>query len=304
MAEVNLFKRLLGFKVCVPFGPTDLVMFNTVLLKRQALRFEHVHSFFELHLLLKGDGVFVIDGECYPAKEGQLCWINPNSRRYVDVHPKTEHEHFVLHFDFVQRKDNDAYNLVEYEDMSNFISQIYRNKLWICDDLNRCREIYDIILRELASEQFAYLTKTRNLICSFLISSIQSIGIQRDPVDTAFGQQGPEMAYKVLSYIRNHFQEGLTIEDTAKILSISSRHLTRVLKETFGTTFNTALLSIQIANAEERLLTTGDSLERIAELTGFSSAAVMAANFKKMTGHTISKYRSTPKPRNDTETPS
>lgn len=295
MQKTNVFKKLLGFRVCVPFGPTDLVMYNTVLLSRGGLRFEHIHSFFELHLLVKGDGIFVIDGERFPAKEGQLCWINPNSRRYVELYPKMEHEHFVIHFDFIQRKDNDSYNLLEYEDMSKFIAQIYKNKIWICDDNNSCGRIYEIIRKELASEQFAYLTKTRNLICSFLISAIQSIGINRESIDTQLGLHGPELAYQALSYIRNHFPEGLTIEDTAKALSISSRHLTRLLKETFGTTFNIALLSIQIANVEERLLTTNDSLERIAELTGFSSAAIMSANFKKMTGHTISQYRSTPK---------
>jgi YesN/AraC family two-component response regulator len=294
MQKTNVFKKLLGFRVSVPFGPTDLVLYNTVLLNRRSLRFEHMHSFFELHLILKGDGILVIDGERFSAKEGQLCWINPNCRRHVEIYPKTEHEHFVLHFDFIQRKNNESYNLLEYEDMSKFMSQIYRNKIWIFDDTHSCMKIYEMIQKELESEEFAYLANTKNLLCSFLINAIRSMGIQRDAVHTQSGQHGPELAYKALSYIRNHFQEGLTIEETAKALNISSRHLTRLLKETFGTTFNIALLSIQIANVEEMLLTTDDSLERIAELTGFSSAAVMCANFKKMTGYTVSQYRSTP----------
>jgi hypothetical protein len=68
MTEINVFKKLLGYRVSVPFGPTDLVIFNIVLLNRRSLRFEHMHSFFELHLLLKGDAAFVIDGERYCAK--------------------------------------------------------------------------------------------------------------------------------------------------------------------------------------------------------------------------------------------
>jgi len=295
MQKTNVFKKLLGYRISVPFGPTDLVLHNIVLLNRRSLRFEHTHYFFELHLILKGDVVFVVDGERFSAKEGQLCWINPYSRRHVELYPKTEHEHFVLHFDFIERKSNDPFNLLEYEDMSKFMSQIYKNKIWIFDDNNGCQNIYELIQKELESEDLAYLTNTKNLVCCFLINAIRSMGIERNAVHAKLGQYGPELAYKALSYIRNHFQEGITIEETAKALNISSRHLTRLLKETFGTTFNIALLSIQIANVEELLLTTDYSLEQIAELTGFSSASVMCANFKKMTGFTVSQYRSTPK---------
>lgn len=279
--------------IMVPFGPMDLVFSNVVLLKRYSLSFEHEHPHFELHLVTKGASIVHVDDEAYQVSEGQLCWINPGVRRYVETKRDSESEHFVLHFDFMPREVNDVYSFLEFRELSTFLLLVRSKKIWISDDNNRGKNIFEFLVNELDRKGYGYMLVVRNMLCSFVVEAIQNIGIQGLPEGKDSELDGSNLAFKVLSYIRDHYSEEITIEKTAKQLNISTRHLTRLLKDTFGTTFKKSLEGFRVAHVQDRLMNSKDSMQQIAESTGFPSTAAMAENFKKITGRTLQEYRKT-----------
>lgn len=273
------------------FGAMELVFSNVVLLKKYSLSFEHCHSCFELHLVTRGKSIVHVDGERYPVSEGQLCWINPGVRRYIEDGPEGDSEHFVVHFEFMPREEKDMYSLLELKDIYYLLALLKDKKIWISADNNRCMSIFNFIITELDKKSFGHMLVIRNMLCSFVIEAIQNIGIQELNHGDGHDLENFNIAYGILSYIRNHYTENLTIENVAKELNISTRHLTRLLKDTFGTTFKSSLDSFRIAHVQDRLLNSRDSMEKIAESTGFSCASAMAGCFKKFTGRSLQEYR-------------
>lgn len=275
----------------VPFGPVDLIITNAVVLKKYSLAFEHSHASFELHLVTAGHSILHVDGESFPVSAGQFCWINPGVNRYVESNPMEECMHFVVHFDFLKRPYKDIYAIFDCQDIPAFLSVVRKKKVWISNGQNRGLNIYEYLQNEFENRSLGYMIVVRNMLCSLVVEAIQNIGYQEAPAKRDGEQPGQRLEYSILTYIRAHYAEDITIETVAKALNISTRHITRLLKEHFGTTFNSTLNSFRVAHVQERLISTDDSMDRIAEETGFSSTATMAANFKKVTGCTMQSYR-------------
>ncbi len=279
----------LGTPTIVPFGPIDLLISNAVVLQKYSLAFEHSHASYELHLVIKGRSILHVDDEALSVSAGQFCWINPGANRYVESNPLEECEHFVVHFDFLKRPYKDVYAILDCQSIPEFLSIIQEKKVWISSSQNRGLRIYEYLQNEFENRFFGYMIVARNMLCSLVVEAIQNIGFQE--MSTRREQPDQRLEYAILSFIRAHYAEDITIEKAARALNISTRHITRLLKEHFGTTFNSTLNNFRIAHVQERLICTDDSMERIAEETGFSSAATMAANFKKVTGYTMQSYR-------------
>lgn len=278
--------------ISIPFGPYEMRISNACILYRNSLSFEHWHDEYELHYLVKGDSTLVANGIKYDLKEGQICWINPNCDRFVDTDPKGDHSHFVIHFQLIPRSSKAPYTLLDYSDISSFLHDIAQKQVWTGEPRRRYGRLYGLIVEELEEKKFGHMVVVRNMLCSFITCCIQNLGVALMS-DSAYWEQPDNITHSIISYMRNHYAENLSIESVSSELKISPRHLTRLMKEKYGTTFNAALNSFRISKVQEYLALSSESLEHICEATGFSSVSVMSANFQKYTGQTISDYRKT-----------
>ncbi|HZG82988.1 MAG TPA: response regulator [Brevibacillus sp.] len=95
---------------------------------------------------------------------------------------------------------------------------------------------------------------------------------------------------RCLQFIQEHYQEALTLADVAKAVHVSPTHLNRLLKKETGCTFIEVLTAIRIERAKELLKKTV-SIEYIAMVTGFKSAAYFSSTFKKVTGLSPRSFR-------------
>jgi transcriptional regulator GlxA family with amidase domain len=74
-------------------------------------------------------------------------------------------------------------------------------------------------------------------------------------------------------------------------MNISYRHINRVLKSYYGTTFSKILATHRLNVAKHYLAETDYSIERTAELVGLSYASSLQELLKKTDGITVSEYR-------------
>lgn len=284
--QFNLFHPMV-----IPFGPFDMLISNAGNLTRGSLSFKHRHdNTFELHYVVKGDSVLVANNVRYELHEGQICWVNPGSSRYVETSPSEDHLHFVIHFELNPCQDRECNITLEYDDISTFLSSVSRQPVWIDQKRVRYDGLFGLICTELEGTRFGHMIIVRNMLCSFITHAIQNLGAAQIS-DNAYRNQPDSMIHSIISYTRNHYSEDLTIATVAAELKISERHLTRLLREKYNTTFNNLLASFRIARVQEYLALGTYSLEEISEATGFSSVSVMRSNFKKITGRTVGEYR-------------
>lgn len=97
---------------------------------------------------------------------------------------------------------------------------------------------------------------------------------------------------EILDYIETHLDQKLALTDLAEMANMSIPSFGRKFKDKTGMTL-VQYLNVRRIEAAKRLLQDRSlSLEEISERTGFSNANYLVRVFKKVTGQTISDFRS------------
>lgn len=97
-----------------------------------------------------------------------------------------------------------------------------------------------------------------------------------------------------VNYIEQHYAEtGLTVDFLSRQAALSPCYFLRKFKEYQATTPHQYIQTVRIRHAKQRLSTTSDSVEQIAEACGFSSASHFVSVFKKTVGMTPLCFRVT-----------
>ena len=101
-----------------------------------------------------------------------------------------------------------------------------------------------------------------------------------------------ERVTQVMDWVRNHFQEQLTLDDAAASLAVSREYFCRLFKRYTGQTFLEYLNSVRTMHLYEDLKHTDDSITVLMEKNGISNYKVFMRTFKKLYGDTPQKIRS------------
>jgi transcriptional regulator GlxA family with amidase domain len=93
------------------------------------------------------------------------------------------------------------------------------------------------------------------------------------------GRFGP-----LLTWAREHLNERLTVEDLAERAGMSSRHFTRAFIAETGATPSKAIERLRIEVARQRVQSSSEAIERVAEVTGFRDPERMRRAFIRAFG--------------------
>jgi two-component system response regulator YesN len=96
---------------------------------------------------------------------------------------------------------------------------------------------------------------------------------------------------KAITFIHQHYGDGIDVEAVAKHAGLSRHQLNKVFKQYVGEPISRYLLRIQINAACERLAETDDKIQGLAFELGFGSAAYFSTVFHKETGLTPAEFR-------------
>lgn len=100
-----------------------------------------------------------------------------------------------------------------------------------------------------------------------------------------------DVIYRACDYVRKHYMNKLTLEETAALVYLSPAYFSRIFKDEMGLNFSTYLNQYRIEAARKLLLNDTVSLSDIATQVGFEGQSYFSKVFKKMTGVTPGKYR-------------
>jgi transcriptional regulator GlxA family with amidase domain len=96
---------------------------------------------------------------------------------------------------------------------------------------------------------------------------------------TPNGRFGP-----LLTWAREHLDAPLTVEDLAERAGMSSRHFTRAFIAETGTTPSKAVERLRIEVARQRVQSSSEAIERVAQVTGFRDPERMRRAFIRAFG--------------------
>jgi AraC family transcriptional regulator of adaptative response / methylphosphotriester-DNA alkyltransferase methyltransferase len=110
----------------------------------------------------------------------------------------------------------------------------------------------------------------------------------QEPTSKTFDE---ELALKVTDLIDEHYQQPLSLSDMAARLYVSPFYLQKMFKKHLSISPSRYLLTRRLKAAKGLLTATGESITRIAQMSGFPNSAYFSAVFHKEVGQSPSVYR-------------
>lgn len=108
--------------------------------------------------------------------------------------------------------------------------------------------------------------------------------------NTDFKKQMNRME-KIITYLHQHYKEGLTLKELAERFYITTPYLSKLFKQYLGTNFTNYMNSIRLSYALTEIENTNLSIETLGEKSGFPNTRSFIATFKESYGMTPSRYR-------------
>lgn len=130
------------------------------------------------------------------------------------------------------------------------------------------------------------------LLCQYLMLAALEL-VKRMVQGRQDSTQTPEHSIfrQIARYIDHHYAEEVTIERLVKEFYVSPYHLSHMFKQKTGYSVKQYLLRRRLGEAQIRLATTQDSIQTIAEESGFEDSSYFSRIFSKYIGMTPSEYR-------------
>jgi transcriptional regulator GlxA family with amidase domain len=132
-----------------------------------------------------------------------------------------------------------------------------------------------------------------NIIARRMVVPPQRDGGQSQYIEQPVPECRTDSFALVTEWMLEHLDEDLTIEVLARRALMSTRTFARRFRAETGTTPAAWLNRQRILRAQQLLEQTDEGLERIAQLVGFGTAAVMRHHFLKVLQATPTTYRRT-----------
>lgn len=96
---------------------------------------------------------------------------------------------------------------------------------------------------------------------------------------------------EIKKHLDEHYAEKITLDDLARRFFINKFYLSKIFKETYGTTVNNYLISKRITRAKQLLRFTDMTVDEIGVAVGMGDANYFSRMFRKVEGSSPREYR-------------
>ncbi len=240
----------------------------------------HRHDFFEIDIMISGEGISCINGENYKLSEGDIVFLSPSDHHSYIIEENQKLEFMNIAFSLgllspqamsVMSSDTKVVHLTgkDYEcvkKLCEFLVEKYDNNPAECALMMKTSIEWLFVFLSFITEQHQ---KSSNSMSNFS---------------------------KVLLYINDHFsEEDLNRATVASIMYMSPTHFSKKFHKLVGIPFQDYLLNTRLNYANGMLKMTNMTVSQVAHLSGFGSDSYFSKVFKKRFGVTPGKVRKTEK---------
>lgn len=246
----------------------------------------HMHNFYELFILLKGELSFLVQNSRYDIAAGTLLVINDTELHRSINRLEQPYERIYIHIppDFFQR-----YATSEIDLSACFKNRSPgENNLMLLEDSQT-----DFILRQYESLKQAAsypLNGQQLLIDSYIIQLLIYVNNLFDKHQTILPSAYSANTQTIIHYIEKHLLDVITLDELANELFLNKYYMCHMFKKETGTTIFNYIFLCRISKAKSLLLE-GKNVTEACYGAGFRDYTNFITAFKKFTGYTPKKYQ-------------
>ncbi len=249
------------------------------------MTYEHTHAYCEIFYLKTGSCIYHINNTTYHLTAGEAMVVAPGDSHCTSYEGLVPCERIIV---YCRPEAIPETFLEKHEDISQ---NIKRSGKIILDKKGQIK-IDGILLRMMEennmpdehSFELLGLYVMEMLLCLdrsgiFVCESLRvNDGISTDIADT-------------LTYIAQNYRLPLSLEEVAGQINLSPTYLSKKFRKVTGVTFKEYVNYIRIKQAVQALLTTDDSITKIAVDCGFNSSNYFKDIFRKINGVSPRTFR-------------
>ena len=237
----------------------------------------HVHEFFEIEMVLDGEGKHIVNDHEYELTRGSIYLLTPGTFHSLICTPE-------LHLINIMFDEMVLSNLL--------IPELFI-KIPNCFFELRGRDFDDMkMLAELLIKNLDLRDEYSGVFINSIINCVIIRMVRESSLFKADGVRGKHAVLNnVMRYLYKNFGENPSLKNVAAMAGYSPNYFSKIFAEFTGKGYSEFLNALKVARAKV-LLTSGDrSVSEIAFHCGFSSLSNFYRIFKEETGVTPSEYR-------------
>ena len=275
-------------------GGTRIWFKELSFLRRDFLFYDSIHKSLELHYLIQGRQILLIENKRFQLHEGMIYYVAPNvvHMHKFDLPGNDEFLRFFIGITLERIHASHPKTVPGAEKEMTVLERCFTHrKFWVGKDSEGCINLIRNILEELSHARVGYYSVIQNMLTNLIILSARCMSQQTVADYEVPKNINPHYAERIMDFIRRNYRDDRTREDAAHSLHLSAGHIDRLMREQYGMTFKQSLRQTRLEIAKEKLSETNLSLERVAEDVGFDSASSLSKLFKAKEGITPSAFR-------------
>ena len=245
-----------------------------------ATEFErHCHGMVELIYVVRGKGVYIVEGAEYPLLPNTVLLLRPYEYHYVCPEKACPYERYVIHFEgsvpFNADKTLEGFLASDREVGAG----VYFSDKTVDTAIRHAFESLDS-LQQFWSEQKGIDLGGRILLRAIVTQILLLLGAARSE-ERVLPEEN--ILSGVIGYINEHLEESLSLDELSRRFFVSKYHLCRAFRQYMGTTFLSYLTTKRVAMAQ-RLIEEGEAATEVAYRVGFRDYSSFYRAYRKQTG--------------------
>ena len=219
-----------------------------------------------IHYIMDGKGIYQVGEKKYKLSKGQGFLIEPEELTFYQADQEEPWSYLWVGVGGTGAK--------------KFIQDIGLNsqqRIFRCADGEKLNEIVMDMMKHTRStvSDLYYLQGKLYELFSVLASDVVIEELMEENKENRYIQEA-------VTYIRNHYAAGLTVEELAGYLGVNRSYLYTLFKNKLQLSPKEFLTKFRISRAREQLILTEESVENIAVACGYHSTLVFTKNFNKI----------------------
>lgn len=255
------------------------------LTKEEKTMHMHIHDCYELYYSISGGKQFLIDNKLYNIAPGDLFVINQYETHHLTQIDQAIHERIVISIcpEFLNALSTNQTNLAHcftqhpesFNHQLSLSSEYQKRFLYYINKILSANDYGGDIIEKCAFQELMLFINTiySENTCDLLESSFK------------YNKQVND----ILSYINNHIEQVITIEELSNHFYLSTSYICRIFKATTGTTIVKYITARRISIAKT-LLANGTSVTDTFLQCGFNDYSNFVRAFTKAVGISPKKY--------------
>ncbi|GAE94310.1 transcriptional regulator [Gracilibacillus boraciitolerans JCM 21714] len=278
----------------------NIVYRNIDLVTNKEDFFVHSHDYYEIYFYHKGDCKYIINEDMIDLQSHDIIIMNGSSLHGPAPEINTCYERSVIEFsaDWIRPildKLNVPELLTPFDKLSNYLlrkvdKQVHENILQLVNRL-QLKQIQQIDLKKSEVQKRLLDAEITTLLIELLFIIYDLSKGKLNNIMLSNNKKTLHVNH-VISWIDQHFQEEVTLDDVANSLHISKYYMARIFKDVTGFTVMQYLMQRRLVRAKYLLeMQSTKSILEIALDSGFESSSHFSRKFREFYRISPSAYR-------------